>query len=237
MKNNPDGETIDVFAICYNEEVMLPYFIAHYQAMGANITIFDNLSTDRSKEIIEAAGCTYKTYYSKNQIRDDLYLEIKNNCWKKSTADWVVVCDIDELLEIPFSTKSYTIINTKGFDMLGNPGTRTGVPNRMYSKHIMFRPNHFQEIGYKPGCHSCSPKGKIVGSLELANLLHYKYRSEDYVFQRHLMYQERLSDLNKQYGWGVEYQSVEREKIAQKFKELTQEAIQVPEVPSLINFK
>lgn len=236
MKNNPDGESIDVFAICYNEEVMLPFFIEHYQAMGANITIFDNMSTDGSKKIIQAAGCTYRTFDSNNQIRDDLYLNIKNNCWKKSTAAWVIVCDIDEILEIPFAIKPYTMINTKGFDMIGEPGTRNGVPNRMYSKHIMFRPNVITEIGYKPGCHTCAPLGRVVGSSEQANLLHYKYTSEEKVFERHTMYQKRLSDQNKQYGWGVEYQNVERQKIADKFKELNEKAIPVPELPDVIDF-
>lgn len=236
MKNNPDGESIDVFAICYNEEAMLPYFIAHYQAMGSNITIFDNMSTDRSKEIILAAGCTYKTFDSNNQIRDDLYLDIKNNCWKESKSDWVIVCDIDELLEIPFSTKPYTMINTKGYDMVGLPGTRNGVYNRKYSKHIMFRPSQIKEISYRPGCHSCVPQGRILASKEQAHLLHYKYTSEEIVFARHKLYQERLSDKNKTFGWGEEYQNVEREKIADKFKELNEKAIFVPKFPEMIGF-
>ena len=236
MKNNPDGESIDVFAICYNEEAMLPYFIEHYQAMGANITIFDNMSTDKSKEIILEAGCTYKTFDSNKQIRDDLYLNIKNNCWKNSKADWVIVCDIDELLEIPFSTKPYSMINTKGYDMVGLPGTRSGVFNRKYSKHIMFRPNMITEINYRPGCHTSAPQGRIKGSKEQANLLHYKYTSEETVFERHKLYQERLSPENKANGWGIEYQNVEREKIAEKFIELNEKAILIPEEPSVIDF-
>ncbi len=236
MKNNPDGETIEVFAICYNEEAMLPFFIEHYQAMGATITIFDNMSTDRSKEIILAAGCTYRTFDSNNQIRDDLYLNIKNNCWKQSKADWVIVCDIDEILEIPFSTKPYTMINTKGFDMIGLPGSRSGVFNRKYSKHIMFRPSQIREISYKPGCHTCSPQGKVVASKEQAHVLHYKYTSEEQVFERHKTYQERLSAQNKEFGWGVEYQDVERGKIAAKFRELNEKAVPVPELPDVIDF-
>ena len=102
--------SIDVFAICYNEEVMLPYFINHYQKMGANITIYDNFSTDRSQEIITESGCTLLTYDSNNQIRDDLYLQIKNNCWKKSKAEWVIVCDIDEFIEVDFNLNNYTIV-------------------------------------------------------------------------------------------------------------------------------
>ncbi len=236
MKNNPDGESIEVFAICYNEEFFLPYFIKHYQDMGAKITIFDNMSTDRSKEIILSSGCTYLTYESNNQIKDDIYLKIKNHCWKKSLADWVIVCDIDELIEVPFSMKKYTIINTRGFDMVGLPNERRGVPNRLYSKHIMFRPKYINEISYNPGCHTCSIQGKVIGSTEIANLLHYKYISEEYVFARHSMYQKRLSEINKSQGWGLEYQNVEREKIDQKFKDLRSSAWKISEGSEVINF-
>lgn len=222
-------ESIEVFAICYNEELLLPYFIDHYKKMGAKITIIDNQSTDKSRSIIEKAGCTYMAYNSNNQIRDDLYLQIKNNCWKDSKADWVIVCDIDELIEVNFDISKYTIINTKGFDMIGLPPSRIGVHNKMYSKHIMFRPNHFREINYTPGCHSLNPipVGTISGSIEIANLLHYKYISEDYVYTRHLMYQERLSDINKQLGWGIEYQNVERKKIINKFNELRSQSAMI----------
>lgn len=221
---------IDVFAICYNEEFMLPLFIAHYKKMGANITIYDNFSTDKSKKIILDAGCTYLTYDSENQIRDDLYLHIKNNCWKKSTADWVIVCDIDEFIEVPFNIDRYTIINTQGYDMIGFPPTRKGVKNPIYSKHIMFRPDQFKQIGYQPGCHSCKPEGTISGSKELANLLHYKYISPSYVFYRHLIYQNRLSAINKKYGWGAEYEKVDYKKITEKIIKMQGEAIEIPAV-------
>lgn len=211
---------IDVFAISYNEEIMLPFFIEHYKKISNNITVIDNKSTDNSREIIKKSGCRYLSYDSNNQIRDDLYLTIKNNCWKRSTADFVIVCDIDELIEFDFDVSKYSIINTKGYDIIGFPPSRIGVANKMYSKHIMFNPNAIKEINYNAGCHSCSPIGNISGSIETANLLHYKYISEDYVYKRHLMYQSRLSEINKKLGWGIEYQNVERKKIDDKFSEL-----------------
>ncbi len=219
--------SIDVFAICYNEEAMLPHFISHYKEMGASITIYDNFSTDNSKNIIIESGCNYITYDSNDQIRDDLYLSIKNECWKKSKADWVIVCDLDEIIEINFPIDRYSIINTDGYDMIGPVGSRIGVPNVLYSKNIMFRPDQFKQIGYQPGCHSCKPEGNISGSIEKAKLLHYKYISEDYVHSRRLLYKSRLSDFNKQYGFGIEYEDIEREKINNIFKELRRTAIYV----------
>ena len=221
--------TVDVFAICYNEEFMLPHFIKHYKEnFNANITIYDNESTDKSMQIIMDSSCNYVSYNSNNQIRDDIYLQIKNECWKKSKADWVIVCDIDEFLEVPFDVRNYTIINTKGYDIVGGPESRAGAYNPMSSKHIMFRPDQFSQIGYQAGSHRCLPKlsaiGKLQGSKEHATLLHRKYISEDYLFARHSMYEKRLSDVNKQYGWGIHYNAPDREKIKQQFIELRKKA-------------
>ncbi len=190
--------------------------------MGANITIYDNQSTDSSPQIIQDLGCKLISWDSEGQIRDDLYLSIKNEAFKKSKAEWTVSVDLDEFIEIDFDITPYNIIRTQGYDMIGSPPSRLSVPNNLYSKAVMFRPNSFSQIGYGPGCHlfNPSPKEPIRISSEIANLLHYKYISEEYVYNRHLMYQSRLSDLNKKYGWGVEYNNVQRELINKKFIDL-----------------
>ncbi len=191
--------------------------------MGANITIYDNYSTDNSKQIILDAGCNLIEYDSGNQIRDDLYLSIKNECWKKSKADWVCIVDLDEFLFLDFNVFHYDVIKTQGYDMIGLPPSMLGVKNDMYSKLVMFRPKLFVQIGYQPGCHTCRPTppiGYLRISQQTAPLLHYKYISEDYVIARHKMYQTRLSDFNKQYGFGIEYQNVEEQKIKDKFLHL-----------------
>jgi hypothetical protein len=97
----------------------------------------------------------------------------------------------------------------------------------MYSKAVMFRPAAFAQIGYQPGCHrfDAQVKEHIVVSKETAPLLHYKYVNEDYVYNRHLLYQSRLSDFNKNYGFGIEYQQVEKENIDAKFAELRAKAV------------
>lgn len=219
--------TIDVFALCYNEEHILPSFISHYQKMGAQITIYDNNSTDKSKDIILASGCNIIPYDSAGQIRDDIYADIKNNCWKKSRADWVIVCDIDEFIKVDFDINKYTIVNTCGYDMIGEPGSNIGVANPWYSKHVMFKPKFIKEINYTIGGHRCSPKGKVVGSLEIAPLLHYKYISEEHTFRRNLLYKSRLSDINKHYGWGKEYEQAEMDSIKKIYDKLKSESVVV----------
>lgn len=197
--------------------------------MGAtNITIYDNFSTDKSQEIIQDNGCKLITYDSGGQIRDDLYLGIKNECWKVSKSQWVAVVDVDEFLEVPFDISNCTMVRTQGYDMVGLPPSRTGVENRLYSKFAMFRPNCLRQIGYQPGAHRCDPSGNIVVSKETAKLLHYKYTEEAYVYNRHKMYQKRLSSFNKQYGFGLEYETIAEYGIYAKFKELRSNASIVP---------
>ena len=49
---------IEIFTICYNEEIILQKFINHYRTRFPNceITIYDNMSTDNSRQIANATG-------------------------------------------------------------------------------------------------------------------------------------------------------------------------------------
>ena len=93
---------VTIYNISFNEEVILQKFIDHYKYQFPNceIVIYDNQSTDKTKEIAIKNGCKVLEYDSNNQIRDDLYLEIKNNCWKKASTDWVLIVDTDEFIYI-----------------------------------------------------------------------------------------------------------------------------------------
>ena len=60
---------VHLFLLCYNEEVILPYTLRHYKKNfpNAEITIFDNYSTDRSVSIAEEQGCKIVKYDSNGQ--------------------------------------------------------------------------------------------------------------------------------------------------------------------------
>jgi glycosyltransferase involved in cell wall biosynthesis len=45
---------VGLTAPCFNEERFLPYFLRHYSTFCDKIFIFDNCSTDKSKEIIKS---------------------------------------------------------------------------------------------------------------------------------------------------------------------------------------
>lgn len=117
---------INLTTICWNEEYILPHFLEHYFSQGVDhITVYDNGSTDQSIDICKSYGdkVTVIQYDSNNQIRDDIYLQIKNEAWKINPSDWHIVVDCDEFLVVheKYSKKPQALKNQlKTFKRKGN---------------------------------------------------------------------------------------------------------------------
>lgn len=232
---------IHAFAICYNEEALLPYYLRHYSAFCDKITIYDNQSTDRSVEICKAnPKVEVISYDTGNEIRDDIYLQIKNNCWKGSGADWAIIGDVDELVYRPHLwTKLVgtpaTVIAPALFNMFSQtfPITEGQIWEEVKhglqggAKLNLFRPADIEEINYQPGCHEANPKGRIVwdDSLEIKTL-HMKYLGKEYYMARTHLSNSRLSAVNKRYGWGHHYQKSDEE-LLRTFNEQYKQAARV----------
>lgn len=78
--------------------------------------------------------------------------------------------------------------------------------NQGLGKQILFNPNEIQEINYAPGAHYCEPIGNIkYYDKKDIYLFHGKYLSVEYVVEKHKKYKERLSNINKEKGWGIHY--------------------------------
>lgn len=208
---------ITVYTITYNEEIVLPFFIKHYRNRFPNckIVIFDNESTDNTQKIALENGCEIFIYDTNNQIMDDAYLSIKNRCWKDSNADWVIIVDCDEFLDIQKKdlTEKYNIIKSEGWDMIGDTldinKINSGVRSPGYDKICAFKPQDFEDINYEPGAHTAFPISKnnkpIIFNTKVIKLFHYKWIQLDYVIERFKLFNERLSDINRKYSWGIQY--------------------------------
>lgn len=227
---------IEAFILCYNEEKMIKHTLNHYSQFCTKITLLDNYSTDNSirifmdhaKEDNKKINFEVRQFDTNKQIRDDAYMYLKNNCWKNSQADFVIVGDMDEYLYHPniiqilqkAKINRVAIVPTEGYNMysktfpenyssLLTQQVKEGVRAFNFDKNIIFSPKFVEEMLFSPGAHSCNPiykKGYIkVNFPEKFKLLHYKYLGEKYLTEKHENYANRLSQFNKDNQFGAEY--------------------------------
>ena len=218
---------VHLYALCWNEERLLPFFFHHYDSIVTHYFIFDHDSTDRSRELLTAHP---RLSLGKFEVPADSYVssarDFYNHAWKQSRgrADWVVICNIDEHLEHPQLAKLFiqarkteaTIFASEGYEMItanfpaGNAPlhqqTRRGWRSHFFDKTSIFNPNEIREITYGVGRHTCTPQGCVVWAAEPVRLLHYKYLGLDYLQRRtaELATRRRAGDISQNFAYHYE---------------------------------
>ena len=215
---------IACYALAYNEEQILPHFIDHYKKFCDKIVIYDNMSTDNTKELSLDLGCEVIQWEAKGGgLSDQSYLDIKSNCYKQDRKeyDWVITVDSDEFITHKdgddffiksmeeYTTAGVMLPKVKGYNMFSwdhdlsesFDKIKEAVPSDSYSKSVVFNP--LLDISWEPGCHVChnindSKDEQIV-------LKHYKFINYNYVVRRSSFFGSRLSEDNKQKGHGTHY--------------------------------
>ena len=217
---------IEVFICVWNEIDILEKVIQHHYKYADKVTVLDNYSTDGSAELAYAWNCDVIQYGNKF-FDDSENQRIKNNVWKKSEADFVIVCDADECLYLPVDDQSKintwlwgeknvygtSIVRTIGWQVMSNemPDEKlleitNGYRFDNYSKFVCFDPKAIQEINFNPGSHRIDPVGRVVYSKDELYLLHYKHiGGVERTIKRYKEYQKRMSKINRQKGWGIHY--------------------------------
>ena len=213
---------IHYYAVCWNEEKMLPFMFQYYERFVNHFTIYDNYSDDNSETIIQSHPNTeIKKFSMGGEINDYIYQDIKNNCWKQSRgkADYVIVCDIDEFLYNPDLQKllgnKISLPVTEGYNMYSETfpadgkditfQIRKGIADSAYNKCLIFDPHRIVEINYLPGAHQAKPVGIVTRGEEKAKVLHYKNLGLDYILERYHILAKRLSEKNKEQNLGTHY--------------------------------
>lgn len=229
---------IELYMLVWNEIAILPFVIKHYKQFCSKIVVYDNYSDDGSKELAESMGCTVIPFGTSGQLNDLHYLEVKNNCWKGSKADYVIVCDADEVLHVKFpesfaslfdptvtrfydfwqlnKDKGVTIFKTQGWQIISDEMPKeniteitNGWPFNNYSKSICFDPKAIQEINFCPGAHKIVPIGDVVYSDDTLYLLHYRQLGGvERLMNRYREYMSRMSPVNRAKGYGSHYKRV-----------------------------
>jgi glycosyltransferase involved in cell wall biosynthesis len=218
---------IHVYTICWNERLMLPFFFRHYGQWAEQIVVYDNGSDDGSCEFVGAQpNGQRRSFDTGGESREDRELEVKNAAWKESRgrADWVIVCDVDELLYHPdfrgylgeCQARRVTIPAPVGYQMVSDRFPKTtgqiydevnqGFFDPRQSKKVLFDPDAIEETNYGPGCHGAELTGRCWydQSPEL-KLLHFKFLGWEYLHQRYRELGQRKSQYDREHHFGHQY--------------------------------
>lgn len=175
---------INVYAIVFNEEFMLPHFLKHYEKVADKIFIIDDHSTDKTAEIAKAhPKVNYNIYGFEGWNEDEVNWTFES-FYKNNPSTWAVVVDCDEFIQdLILPTDFKTVVKTNGYMMIGKTGKLEDCkPVRMesFDKPVVFPPSLNVKFG----------DGRHTVNLPTQNsdmkLLHYKYPSREYYLQRSL---------------------------------------------------
>lgn len=215
---------IEAHIIGWNIWDTVEFTIWHYLKFCQKVIFYDNYSDDGTFERFKywelENRIEVKRFGVPGSLDDGEYRNLKNNCWKGSDADYVIVCDNDELLYWPLLEKALeerpTIVKTQGFNMIANDLDWTlatqGAPDNNYSKLVCFSPK-LKEINYVYGCHVAKPVGEFRLSKTVVPLLHYRsVGGVERLIERQRQYVARMSPLNHRWGLGSHYKESEEQK-------------------------
>jgi len=222
--------TIHVYALCYNEEVLIPHMVSHYRKWlpSCAITVIDNYSTDKSVEVAHQLGCEVLRFGSEGIMDDRVHAGIKNSIWKQLTDGWVIVIDMDEFLCVTEDDLHYefdqgtAILQTKMIDMIGDSQTAdlTDIDIHAIKKYVIrcepgkrvcFRRERIGETHYTMGAEACNPHGPmgvherpVKESSKVYILKHLAYLGLPFITNKMIKRYERTEEMRSS-GIAIHY--------------------------------
>lgn len=224
-----------VLSITYNcGPELARFFLRHYETFADEIAIFDDGSTDGSREVFRAHPKVLLRDWPHpgSGIQEDLFLAFLYRTYPTAARhgfDWFIVVDPDEFLVASAPREvleqalmdGIEVIQTKGFNMAGagfpkddgrqiyeiNP---MGVSAPVYSKPVIIRPTAKVEwIRGRHGLEKCNPK---LSAGPLFKLIHARYLGSAYTRLRNARNYDRLG-ADKGAGWSCapSYDGVDKE--------------------------
>lgn len=185
---------VEIFVPAYNGMHILPLFLDHYQERfpGCTINIYNDNSTDSTGDYCRSRGCNVIDYVSE-EPKSLSVTHLRNNCWKDSEAEWIIVVDQDELINISLadlpSIENYDVIKFKGYNMIAIDGQTDprefthGKLHPWYCKSLMFRKS-VEEINFSLGAHTVSPSEEVRWARYYYTMFHYPkrfYSKEEFI--------------------------------------------------------
>lgn len=212
------NRTIEIFGIFWNEENIIQDFIDWYRTRlpESKITIIDNVSDDNTVNIAKSNGCEVISFDTGGYMDEHTLIKLRNNIWKNSTSEWIIIVDSDELIEINQDTLNnadWNIAKCVGYEMFGTgepiQELYYGCPSPGYSKASLFNRLEIEEMNFGPGSHNEVPIAKNGFKIKFAtnrpNLYHTKWRSWSNGIERAHILAKRVSSKTQSMGWNYHY--------------------------------
>lgn len=223
--------TIEAFFLCFNESRMIEHTLNYHSQFCDKITIIDNQSTDNSVAIVKEKfpDVIIEELDTGGEYREDVQIEVRNNWWKGSNADFVIMADMDEFVVHPdlvnqlkeMKRQNVAVPKIVGYNMFSetfpddyNTSILDQVSekfrDRFFDKNIIFSPKLVKDMNFGVGSHTCDPEFKegvevkTEHSFEF-NLFHFKWLSKEYLYKRHKGYADRMSVENHENNHGMQY--------------------------------
>lgn len=253
---------IELYTCGWNEEYQLPFAIEYWKRFITDETDFkviyyDNFSNDKSLEILSKyPWIEVRMFDTGGEMNEELLTIIRNNCWKGSTADFVIVCDVDEQYYAKDIVKELKELKKKGaavvacqwYALVGDKesyntdtllhkqigrGYRQHINHRqdqsMFGKLQLFDPKQVSDMHYSVGMHFAFPDAPITVSYNIYQFHFDKGYNLDWNINRRKIMWKRLADSQKAKGFCVHY-GLSEDKIIQEYKANQEKSIDISDI-------
>ena len=190
-----------IFTLTHNSAEVLPFFLRHYSTFADEISVFDDMSTDGTRELLKAhPKVILRDWPHRTGIDEDLFLAHWQEWYPKARGafDWVMIPDSDEFLYSPdmigtlalAKSVGIQVIKPRGYNLVGDGFPKDdghsqiyelnpmGVKAPVYAKPVIFQPDiRINWIRGKHDLENCDP---VVGRETGMKLLHARYFGADY---------------------------------------------------------
>lgn len=161
------------YVITWNEEDMLPFYLRHYSQFCDKIIVYDNMSTDRTREIAEKYEMVEIIKFNTGgQFNDYMHTQLKQLSIElaRGKADFIILGDCDEFVyhknirQFLAERRDCSVFYPAGFQMVsdgfpyGLSGQlydyiQWGEPHMWYVKPMIINPNLAHDLEFVTGSH------------------------------------------------------------------------------------